>query len=139
MFIDFIGEDLFDGILLTNFHLYEYLEDCSYEIGIREIILEIKSGQITEKDSNWMICSNLIDRCSTNQKRSLAFLVLNPHKNRYRIDFSSITFYPLERIHTLPRFEFRSVFKSDRLKIKNIIVRLEIRRRCSDFRNHSKI
>ena len=138
MLIDFTGEDLFDGALLTNLHLYEYLDDCSYEIGVREIILEIKSGQISEKDSNWMICSNLIDRCSANQKRALSFLVLNPHKNRYHLEFSPIAFHPLERIHTLPRFEFRPTFKRSPLKIKNLLLRLEIKRKCSDSQNPLK-
>ena len=139
MIIDFTGEDLFNGNLLTNIHLYEYLNDCSYEIGIKEIILEIKSGQITEKDSNWMICSNLTDRCSANPKRALAFCVLNPHKNRYHFQFSPISFHVLERIHTLPRFEFRPTFKKANLKIKDLLIRLEIKRKCSDFQNHSKI
>ena len=139
MLLDFVGANLTDGNLITNLHLYEHLNDCSYEIGVREIILEIKAGQITEKDSNWMVCSNLIDRCSANQKRALSFFVLNPNKNRYHLEFSPVSFHPLERIHTLPRFEFKPTFKRAALKIKDIVLRLEIRRKCSDFPNPSKI
>ena len=132
MLIDFIGENIEDGVIITDIKLYEYLNNCAYEIGVREIVLEIKSGQINEKDANWMINTNLIDRCSANEKQALSIFTMNAHKNRYHIQFSPVTFHRLERIHTAPRFELNPIFKSTSLKIKDILIRLEIRKTCLD-------
>ena len=135
MLIDFVGENIHNSSFNSAQHLYQFLSDCSYEMGCLQIVLELKSTSITHRDSLWMLSTNLIDRCSANQNRAISYFTLQPNKKRFILDFPSVAFYPLERIHAYPSFELKNIFGRDRIEISNVIVKAQIRRRCSDSAN----
>ena len=82
-----------------------------------------------------MLTTNLIDRCSTNQNRAISYFKIPAHKSDVLVNFPALEFFPLERIHTYPWFEFRSIFGNKKIEISQVIVRVEIKRECSDSAN----
>ena len=133
MIIDFIGENIKNGSFSTTQHFFGLANDCSYEIGVIQIVLETSSTAKASKESLWMLTTNLIDRCSTNPNRAVSYFTWDAYKNRLVINFPSVAFHLLERIHTYPSFEFKSLFDNQKLEITNVIIRAEIRKQCSDL------
>ena len=139
MLIDFIGENITKSTFTTSPHLYELLQDCEYEFGCSQIVLQLKSNQMTEKHSLWVLKTNLIDRCSANPNRAVSYFFLDSNKSRFIIDFPSIGYYPLERIHTLPVFELSNLWGDQKIEISNVIVKADIRKTCSDLASPSRL
>ena len=135
MIIDFISDNTQGSTFTTSQHFCELNSECLYEVGVKKIVLSLNSNT-TEDTSLWMLTTNLIDRCSTNPNRSLSYFALEKLKNRFVINFSSVDFFLLERLHTYPSFELKSLFGTQQIEIANIIVRVEIRRKCLVSANH---
>ena len=133
MIIDFIGENIKNGSFSTTQHFIDLSQDCSYEIGVIQIVIKTSSIERAPKESLWMLTTNLIDRCSTNPHRAVSYFTCDSYKNLFVINFPSVTFHLLERIHTYPSFEFKSLFDNQKLEITNVIIRAEIRKQCSDL------
>ena len=139
MIVDFVGDSINGSIFTSAQHLYELSQDCSFELACVQIVLELKTSKVTHRDSLWMLSTNLIDRNPTNQNRSLSYFALQPNRKRFILDFPSLAFHPLERIHTQPTFEFKNLFGNAALEISHVIVRTEIRKKCLDSANRLKI
>ena len=135
MIIDFVSENIQGSTFTTSQHFCGLNSDCLYEIGIKQIVLNLKSNT-TQKTSLWMLTTNLIDRCSTNPNRCVSYFALEKLKNQLVINFPSVDFFLLERIHTYPSFEFQSLFGSQQIEIANVIVRAEVRKKCLVSANH---
>ena len=127
MILDFIGENINGTQFSCSQHFPSLYADCSYEIGIKQIILKTKEATL---DSLWMLTTNLIDRCSANPNQSLSYFALEKLKYHFIINFSSVDFFRLERIHAYPTFELKNVFGSQKLEISDVIIRAEIRKTC---------
>ena len=138
MLIEFIGENIVKSSFSSSQRLTLF-PDCQYEFGCFQIILKLKSNKISEKNSLWALKTNLIDRCPANPERVVSYFVLDPNKLRFIIDFPSVGYYPLERIHTYPTFELVHLWGSQEIEISNIIVKANIRKRCLDLANLSKL
>mgnify|MGYP003338373498 CR=1 FL=1 len=136
MIIDFIGEEN-NGTFTSTQHFCRVLQDCSYEFGIKSIILELKKNTNQNK-TLWMLSTNLVDRCSTNPYRAVSYFTLEAYKERHFYDFPTVDYFPLERTNTRPRFGIRDIFGNKSIRILNIIVRAEIRPKCSDSANLSR-
>ena len=134
MILDFIGENINGTQFSCSQHFPSLHADCSYEIGIKQIILKTKEATL---DSLWMLTTNLIDRCSANPNRSISYFSLDKLKYSSIINFPSVDFFLLERIHTFPTFELKNLFGTQKLEISDIIIRAEIRKRCLGSANHS--
>ena len=134
MIIDFIGENINGSMFQSTQNFLSILPNCSHQIAIREIILDLKSNKLKD-DSLFMLTTNLIDRCSTNQNRAISYFKIPAHKSDVLVNFPALEFFPLERIHTYPWFEFRSIFGNKKIEISQVIVRVEIKRECSDSAN----
>ena len=134
MIIDFIGENIQGSSFSSSLHLSSLHSECLYEIGVKQIIL--KTNEVT-LDSLWMLTTNLIDRCSTNPNRSVSYFSLEKLKYHSVINFPSVDYFLLERIHTQPTFELRNLFGTQKIEIDHVIVRAEIRQKCSVSANHS--
>ena len=139
MLIDFIGENITNSTFTASPHLYELLQDCEYEFGCWQIILKLKTNQMTETQSLWALKTNLVDRCSANPNRAVSYFFLDANKSRYIIDFPSVGYYPLERIHTYPQFEIANLWDDQSLEISNVIVKANIRKTCSGLANPSRL
>ena len=136
MLIDFISENIHESTFTASQHICGLNSDCSYLIGVKQIILNLKSNSTTEDTSLWMLTTNLIDRCSTNPNRSVSYFVLEKLKKRFVIDFPSVDFFLLERIHTYPSFELKSLFGTEKIEIGNVIVRAELQQKCLVSASH---
>lgn len=132
MIIDFIGENVDNDFFHTNLTFCHSLQDCNYEIGIRQIILEMEMFKVP---TIFMLTTNLIDRSSTNPKRAISYFNVLPNKRKIIINFSSVDYFQLERIHSLPWFGFKDPFGTEKIKIKSAIIRAQLRK-CSDSVNH---
>ena len=132
MIIDFIGENMENDFFYTNLNFCHSLQDCNYEIGIRQIILEIEMFKIP---SIFMLTTNLIDRCSTNPNRAVSYFNVLPNKRKIIINFPSVDYFQLERIHSLPCFGFKDPFGTEKIKLRSAIIRAQVRK-CSDSVNH---
>ena len=124
MIVDFISSTCKNGTFSVNHHFCDLKPDYNYEIGVKQIIL-----QLNEKTTNSKICmlsTNLIDRSSSNPNRAISYFSLQYKQNNF-IDFSSVAFHPLERLHAHPIFEIKSVFNETKIEITRAIIRAEIR------------
>ena len=133
MIIDFIGEEN-NGTFTSTQHFCRVLQDCSYEFGIKSIILELKKNANQNK-TLWMLSTNLVDRCSTNPYRAVSYFKIAALEKRVSIRFNSVDFFPLERIHSFPTFQFTNLFGEEKIEISNVIIRTEIKRKCSALAN----
>ena len=136
MIIDFISENIQGSAFTTSQHFCGLNSDCTYEIGIKQIVINLKSNKTDLDTSLWMLTTNLIDRCSTNPNRSVSYFCLEKVKTRFIFNFPSIDFFLLERIHTYPTFELKSLFGQQKIEIANVIVRVELRRKCLASASH---
>ena len=127
MILDFIGDNIHGSAFSSTQNFLNLHSDCSYEIGIKQIVL--KTNEVT-LDSTWMLTTNLIDRCSANPNQSLSYFALEKLKYHFIINFLSVDFFRLERIHAYPTFELKNVFGSQKLEISDVILRAEIRKTC---------
>ena len=132
MIIDFIGENIENDSFYTNLNFCHSLQDCYYEIGIRQIILEMEIFRIP---TILMLTTNLIDRSSTNPNRAVSYFNVLPNKRKIIINFSSVDYFQLDRIHSLPCFGFKDPFGTEKIKIRSAIIRAHLRK-CSDSVNH---
>ena len=139
MLVNFVGENINGSIFSCTQHLYELSQDCSYDLGCVQMVLDLKSSTVSHRDSLWMLTTNLIDRCPANQTRSISYFTLQPNRKRFILDFPSVAFHSLERIHTQPTFELKNLFGKDKIEIAHVIIKVEIRRRCLDSANRSKL
>ena len=124
MIVDFISSNCKNGAFSVNHHFCDLKPDYNYEIGVKQIIL-----QLNEKTTNSKICmlsTNLIDRSSINPYRAISYFSLQYKQNNF-IDFPSVAFHPLERLHAHPVFEIKSVFNEAKIEISRAIIRAEIR------------
>lgn len=135
MLVDFFTEYKESGAFYCNQHFWRNLDNCSYNIGIRAIILDLKEPLKTNNESCFMLTTNLIDRSSTNPNRTISYFILEPNKKSYIVNFSSVDKFELERTHTSSSFEIKSVFNDQEIKIKNLIVRASIEKTCLDSVN----
>ena len=133
MILDFIGDNIHGSAFSSTQNFLNLHSECSYEIGIKQIVL--KTNEVT-LDSTWMLTTNLIDRCSANPNRSISYFSLDKLKYSSIINFPSVDFFLLERIHTFPTFELKNLFGTQKLEISDIIIRAEIRKRCLGSANH---
>ena len=138
MLIEFLGENIAKSSFSSSQRL-ELIPDCQYEFGCSQIILQLKSNKTSEKHSLWALKTNLIDRCPANPERVVSYFILDVNKLRFIIDFPSVGYYPLERIHTQPAFELVNLWGSQEIEISNVIVKANIRKRCLDLANPSKL
>ena len=140
MLIDFIGENINGSTFASGHDFCGLLEDKDYEIGIRQILLEIKltNRSMNQEDQFCLLNTDLVDRNSSNPNRAVSYFTLEAYKERHFYDFPTVDYFPLERTNTRPRFGIRDTFGNKNIRIVNIIVRAEIRPKCSDSANLSR-
>ena len=130
MIVDFQGNSHYFSS--PQYFFNELSSDCAYEIGVQTICLKLKPEAKMPKYLIWMLQTNLIDRCTTNPYRAVSYFTLETFKSEFVVNFPTVTFYPLERINTSPSFEFKNLFGHKILEISDVIIRVNIRKRCLD-------
>ena len=132
--VDFICKNMDGNYIFPKQNLSCLQKDSLYEIGLTTIVLELNSVP-EHSSSQWMLTTNLIDRNSLNENQSISYFTIESNKDRLVLNFASVDFFPLERIHSLPFFCVKDPFGERKLNIRNVIIRICFKR-CLDSVNH---
>lgn len=135
MLIEFTGENIINGRFTAQLNLFEVCQNCSYEFGCFQIVLKL-TKPLKNEDHIWALKTNLCDRSLANPARVVSYFVLNNNKRNFIVNFSSVGFYPLERITFFPNFEIFNLWDEEKIEISKVIVKAEVRKKCLDSANH---
>jgi len=103
--------------------------NCSYQIGIRHIHIELQNNQISKDNDLWCLSTNLVDRSPINTLQAISYFTLARAKLNHDVVLSPVVFYPLE-IHQLenPEFLIKRISREKYILIEHVFIQVEVKK-----------